>query len=413
VTNTTVSSSGFRLGLAARCEIRVMDMWCPLTRELRAGCETPPTIRKREEIGCPRELDFKSVQVSIRSPWGHVYSAMSDANGVVEIPVDWAGTEVDPLVAGAAEQLATGWLVYSDEARAIPLKIEPGDVERMLSAIVATDPRYQVGAANEKASLSAELGDRPPLVLGRTQAISLAVTNSGPQPAYRVIAKLRSSVDALHGHQLSFGRIDPGTTKVKRSAIALPSKLDERSALVVADISYFNGERFEAKKKFDIVPEAMRVESPRGLAADCKLATAEVAPGERVRINCELRNLGNEPANELAIAVMVRGVVSMNLTQKVLKGAESVKLELVGLTSASEQQGAEVPVVVRATALGLPPVEQTLTVRIASFATRCQTRLTRDEYKVKRKRLQAALDSGALTQQEFDKYDADLVGCLQ
>jgi len=59
------------------------------------------------------------------------------------------------------------------------------------------------------------------------------------------------------------------------------------------------------------------------------------------------------------------------------------------------------------------PVERPLSVRIASFATKCQTRLTRDEYKAKRKRLQAALDSGALTQKEFDKYDADLVSCLQ
>jgi hypothetical protein len=90
-----------------------------------------------------------------------------------------------------------------------------------------------------------------------------------------------------------------------------------------------------------------------------------------------------------------------------------VKLELVGLTSAKEKQGAQLPVVVRATALGLPPAEKTLSVRIASLATRCQKRLTRDEYKVKRKRLQAALDSGALTQKELDKYDADLVGCLQ
>jgi hypothetical protein len=433
--DTTLSDRGFRLALATQCQRQVVDLWCPPGG--RAGavpCRTPPTVYK-EAVGCPPELAFRGVQIAIRAPWGGVYSAVSDANGVVEIPVNWSNTGVDPLAAGVAEQLAAGWLVYVNKTRAIPLKIEPADIERMQIAIgAATDTQYEVGAANEKAVLAAELGEAPPLVPGRPGTISLAIKNSGPQPAYRVIAKLRSSVDALHGHQLSFGRIDPGKTKIKTRVVALPSKLDERSALVVADISYFNGEPFETKKKLSIAPEAKRVEvkrvepprgpeakrvevkrvePPRGLDASCKLATAEVAPGERVRIDCELRNLGNAPANELTIAVAVRGAVSKNLAPKVLPGAGSVKLELVGLTAASEQQGAQVPVVVRVGALGLPPVEQTLTVRIASFATRCQTRLTRDEYKAKRKRLQAALDSGALTQQEFDKYDADLVGCLQ
>src|SRR6185436_1722138 len=124
------------------------------------------------------------------------------------------------------------------------------------------------------------------------------------------------------------------------------------------------------------LPEQKRAEPARGLALDCKLATAEVAPGERVRLDCELRNLGNEPANELSIGVSVGGVASKNLAPKSLPAAGSAKLELIGLTSANEKQGAKVAVNVRATALGLPPVERTFSVNIASFATRCKTRLT-------------------------------------
>ncbi|HWO25888.1 MAG TPA: hypothetical protein VNO30_44440 [Kofleriaceae bacterium] len=80
--------------------------------------------------------------------------------------------------------------------------------------------------------------------------------------------------------------------------------------------------------------------------------------------------------------------------------------------SPKEQQGAKLPVLVRATALGVSPVEWGAFVSIASFATKCKERLTRDEYKAKRKKLQAALASGALTQGELDKYDAELVSCL-
>ena len=411
--DSTLSTGGFRLALRAQCQSKIVDVWCPPSQRPDYACTTPPTVRK-EEVACPRELDFKSVRVSIRAPWGGVFSAMSDASGVVQIPVDWSGTGIDPLAEGAERQLATGWLVYSDDARAIPLKLQPGDALRMQSAIgAATDTQLDVGAANEKAILSADLAGGPLFVLGTTASLGLAITNKGPQPAYRVIAKLRSSVDALHGHQISFGRIDPGKTKIKTRAIAIPPKLDERSALVVAEITYFNGDPLDTKEKFVFAPEPKRVTAPRGLALDCKLATPEVAPGERVRITCDLRNLSSDPASDLGITVLVAKEASKNLVPKSLPGAGAEKLELIGLTSAREKQGAKLPVTVRATALGVSAVEWTASVSIASLGTRCKARLTRDEYKAKRKRLQAALDSGALTQSEFDKYDAELVGCLQ
>ena len=40
-------------------------------------------------------------------------------------------------------------------------------------------------------------------------------------------------------------------------------------------------------------------------------------------------------------------------------------------------------------------------------------RLTREKYRAKRAELKAALDAGELTQEEFDSYDAELVGCLE
>jgi hypothetical protein len=408
---STVSTSGFRVTVKTQCRRQVTSVWCP--KSALAACSTPPTTHD-EEVNCPHTVAFRGVKFSLRTPWGHVYVATSDPNGGVLFPVDWTGTGIDPLAKGADDRLATGWQVYSDDGRSIPLELQPGDVEQMKRAIgAATDRTDEVGAANEKASLSAELADGAPLVVGATGSIGLAITNKGPQPAYRVMAKLRSSVDALHGHQLAFGRIDPGTTKHKMLAIAIPPKLDERSALVVAEITYFNGDPIETRRKLVIAPEPKRVAPPRGLALDCKLASPEVAPGERVRITCELRNLGNDPAKDLGITVTVASEASKNLAPKSLPGAGTEKLELIGLTPPSEQQGAKLPVLVRATALGVPPVEWAGSVGIASLATRCKARLTRDEYKTKLKKLQAALASGALTQKELDKYDADLVSCLQ
>jgi hypothetical protein len=301
----------------------------------------------------------------------------------------------------------------------------------------ATDTQYEVGAVNEKATLSTEI-TAGELAAGQPGSLTLTITNGGPQPAYRVIAKLQSSVAALHGCQISFGRIDPGRTKVRKQVIALPPGQDDRSALVVAQVSYFNGDPLEARRRFDIKPGppgsarppvtaaagtrvepprtatgGNQVELPRGLTVACKLAAAEVGPGERVRLECELRNLGSEPLAQVGLKVSVGGVDSENQAPKSLPGAGSVKLELVGLAAQKVKQGDKLPVIVRATAQGVPRAEQILSVAIGSQATRCKARLTRDEYKVKQKRLQAALDSGSLTQKELDKYEAELVSCLQ
>ncbi len=39
--------------------------------------------------------------------------------------------------------------------------------------------------------------------------------------------------------------------------------------------------------------------------------------------------------------------------------------------------------------------------------------LTRDAYLAKRKKLQSARDSGELSQEEYDRYDAENVNCIE
>ena len=422
-----LTPGGLRLAAVTHCQHKVTDVWyCP---PLQSGSSRTGLCDQRNVTNvwyCPSAFGLRNAQVSVHSPWGQVFSVKFNAAGVAEVPIDWTTTGIDPLGPAAAEQLATGWVLNGDKLGVVPLKIAPTDAERMRSAIgAATDTQYEVGAINEKATLSAELTEGT-LVVGQQGLLTLAVTNGGPQPAYRVIAKLQSGVAALHGHQISFGRIDPGQTKIRQQVVVIPSSLDDLSALVIAQIAYFNGERFEIQERFNIrsepresdhssgaVADGRRVESSRRLAVDCKLATTEVAPGEQVRIDCELRNLGSEPLVQVALKVAVDGVDSESQAPRNLPGAGSVKLELVGLVALDAKPGSRLPVTVRTILQGLPHVEQPLLVTVASVLAGCKARLTRSEYQVKRKRLQTALASGALTQQEFDKYDAGLVSCLQ
>lgn len=61
-----------------------------------------------------------------------------------------------------------------------------------------------------------------------------------------------------------------------------------------------------------------------------------------------------------------------------------------------------------------PAVQQQISIAVVEFHGICkQGKLTRDAYLRKRKQLQDALASGALSQQEFDGYDAEMVSCLE
>jgi serine/threonine-protein kinase len=140
---------------------------------------------------------------------------------------------------------------------------------------------------------------------GGVNRIVLSVTNRGPDPAHGVVAQLRSSSAALHGLQLSFGRIEPGETLTRTRDVALASQADEIDPTVVAVVTSGNA-------------------PPASTTGKLRLATEAPLHGP-----CE-------------------------------RGA-----------------------------------------------------LTRDAYRIKRNSLEAALAAAALTQQEFDRYDAALVRCIE
>src|SRR5205814_2259214 len=70
--------------------------------------------------------------------------------------------------------------------------------------------------------------------------IILSVTNEGPDPAYKVVAQLRSSLTAVHGMQLSFGRINRGATRSRSSRISDITDADDLNATIVATVSSLN-----------------------------------------------------------------------------------------------------------------------------------------------------------------------------
>ena len=84
---------------------------------------------------------------------------------------------------------------------------------------------------------------------------------------------------------------------------------------------------------------------------------------------------------------------------------------------ASQADEVDPTVVAVVTSGNAPPASATSKLRLATEAPLhglCERgALTRDAYRIKRNSLEAALAAAALTQQEFDRYDAALVRCIE
>lgn len=412
--NARISARGYQIAVAVYCQAQVVNYWCDPKDKRARACNTPPTVT-RAEIACPRELELKGAAMTLRAPWGAVYRATSDERGVIDVPIDWAKSGIDPLADGVAAQLAANWVVYAPDGRAFDLKVSPQDVEVMRTAIgEATDTQYDPGTPGEHTVLKAELVESEPLVLGRAGTVGLSITNSGAKPAYRVIARLKSGTEALDGIQLSFGRIDPGKTKLRTRRITVPATIDDRTPLVLANIASANTAEISVQRRFKVGAEQAGAEQQLGVGLDCKLAAGEVSPGERVRVQCVLRNKSKGPVSELRVVVAVAGTTTPNIGPKKLPAGESATLEFVGDTATTAKQGTSQPVVITVTGADTPASTQTLSVRIASLAVTCKReKLTRAQYDAQKKRLQAAFAAGVLTQKELDQYEIELVSCLQ
>jgi hypothetical protein len=80
---------------------------------------------------------------------------------------------------------------------------------------------------------------------GDTGTLVVRIANSGPGIAYRVVASTRSSLEALHGHRLSFGSIKPGAEKTR--TLKLTTQYQEK----VANLRTALSDRLLTQAEFD------------------------------------------------------------------------------------------------------------------------------------------------------------------
>jgi hypothetical protein len=425
--------TGLRLSVAVECQRTVRHWYLWATSPVPAEC--------------PKQL--MAGDISLRTPWGQVYRgtvALEAAvpivqqrsnpvehgvdsgvyqptqpppplrhsiAGVLALKIDWKTSGVDPLRLPDTAKFQGGWAVFSKDGQVnASLTLSHDEIRSMLAAIgQALGGDDAVGRADEHATLTAKLSNETDA--GGANRIMLSVTNQGPDPAYKVVAQLRSSSTAIHGAQLSFGRINRGETKNRIAQLSGISDADELNPTVVAAVTSSNAPpattssrlRLTAAKHPHLVP----------LQLSCAPVDKELMLGQRLRIQCESTNPGEILVRGVSLQVAV-GTAAVTPAAGPMEVAPHghVKFEFTPTLPANVKTGSSVPITITMTAPDATPVQQQIAVRIIEAPGVCkQGKLTRDVYRIKRKRLQDALASGALTQGEFDNYDAEMVGCLE
>jgi hypothetical protein len=404
VKQPTFEVSGLRMNVTAECHVSIVEHWCPLTDP---QCRPNPTVVKNEPAACPKDL--APGNVSLRAPWGQVYQG-AIAAGVLDVKIDWKTAGVDPLADRDPAMLRTGWVVHSEDGLVdAPLELTDEDVRAMLTTIGnVTGNDYGDAPAGEHATLTAAFSNEPGTGANR---IVLSVTNRGPDAAYKVVAHLKSSSTALHGLQLSFGRINRGDTKTKTKDIANVGETDELNPTVVAAVTSSNAAPTSASSKIRLNKHVRAVL----LQLSCTSLDKEPAPGQRLRVQCESTNPGNEPVRGVSYQVAIdKAAATPAVGPAELAPHEHRKFELAPTLPANAKLGSSLRITITMNAPDAPPVQQQIAIEVVEFHGICkQGKLTRDAYRIKRKRLQDALAAKALTQEEFDTYDSEMVSCIE
>lgn len=225
-----------------------------------------------------------------------------------------------------------------------------------------------------------------------------------------MIAKLRSSSIALHGVQLLFGRINKGETKTRAKDIPVGDG-EEPNPTVVAAVTATNAALASATGRVRLTAAKPHIE----LQLACSLLDKEPAPGQRVRVQCEAINAGAQATRGVTYELAIDKSAAITVPgPSALAAHARAKFELVPTLPAKAKLGSSLQITITMTAPDMAPVQQHIAVEVVESHGMCkQGKLTRDAYRKKRKRLEAALAAGALSQDEFDKYDSELVSCIE
>jgi hypothetical protein len=356
----------------------------------------------------------------LTSAWGRSMRAAASAPDElgrisIRFPADAKLVQLDPLDP-RTWKLGQPWRIgHPLLARSVDWIPSEAELIRLTDAIGAStgiDPRTAPAQLPPELVVTTMTASNNEILAGGKSVLELRVTNRGQGPAYRVYATLRSSVASLQGLQFSFGRIEPGATVSRSQRIELPENTEEDTAMLVVVFHEANG--FSPANFSHRFPVRVVAGAPR-LSITCATADGnlEVDAGEVVRLRCVIKNEGGRAANQVTTLAVV-GTQRVQSRPVIIssRASETIELPLRIPTHVGIDQQLAIAVTASEPAGG-QRAGTTVAVTIRRPRLCPSGKLTREEYRTKRASLERARAAGDLTADEFDRYDAELVGCLE
>jgi hypothetical protein len=259
VASTDIRGEGITMTLNFECVRTVTDTYCDeLVHMLYADAEcVQRTLVTREEPFPCHWSSYADLQLTLTPPWSREpIAGLLGAGRMVRFPVEWRKTGMDPLRDDARARLASSWLIGTHSKVAFRWKPSEGALESILSHIGdATDTQAMVQSSDGPVTLvvTSFALEGGALRAGTRTRLQLTIKNEGPGTAYRVIARTRSGIRALHKLQLSFGTLRPREAKTRVATVEIGGSVTHDSALVLVLVGDAHDNHVSHRQRLPVV----------------------------------------------------------------------------------------------------------------------------------------------------------------
>lgn len=397
--------------VSVSCTREVVELYCEKRNQLTSKCDGEDKRAHTEASVCKSPLPPATLSFA----WAPESTGVKQSDTAVLFPIDWAAARVNPLGADVIAEVRQEAVVRigGEEARvaldesAARRAIENVARRSTIDMSVATESRDVALAVESLAVADGEL------TAGEANALIITVRNRGPGVAYRVSAVLSSSVPGLHRQGAAIGKLAPDESATVKIPVQVAADVTDKSAMVVVKLSEHNHPQQRGhSQRFRIVASAVTaIDADLSCEVAANDADAVVVAGKQARVICAVTN-----RNDKRLLVDAELSATMNGTSKTVrldKAIEPGRRHRVSLelTVPVDAEG-DTAVKVTLSGPGVKSISATVNTKVASGLCGGK-KLTQEEYRAKRDKLEKAFQAGAMSAQEFDKFDAELVSCLK